>query len=331
VARAELGPRPAVGAIRPGLDPVAVPAAQAAVARAAVLRAAVLEDARSSGLTAGWAWFVVCFPVVGGALVAATIVDKPIFHWLLREDRPVEWAQFAVCSFASAVAVLGTYRLARRRQWAAAVLFGCYAVGLFFLAGEEISWGQRAFAFGEPAGLGSINDQHELTVHNIDVGIPLEQIFEYLETLMSAALMATSLALRGPWARAGRLWAPLNTRTVFRVVSPPLVLIPALAISAVYPWGRFVHVIGRSGAFWSLMEWVELCRYVALAGLAVVVAGGWRTVSRHRRGAPTGSAGRACVPDPTELPLLLIGAACLLLTVVLAVLTWSTGIDPINI
>jgi len=61
------------------------------------------------------------------------------------------------------------------------VLFGCYAVG-------------------EPTELGAINDQHGPTVHDIDVGLPSEQIFEYNETAMSAALMVTSIALRLPQA-----------------------------------------------------------------------------------------------------------------------------------
>ena len=41
------------------------------------------------------------------------------------------------------------------------------AFGLFLLAGEEISWGQRIFHIAEPGALDAINEQHELNLHNI--------------------------------------------------------------------------------------------------------------------------------------------------------------------
>jgi hypothetical protein len=43
------------------------------------------------------------------------------------------------------------------------------AAWFFFMAGEEISWGQRILHIAEPAALGAINDQNELNLHNIAV------------------------------------------------------------------------------------------------------------------------------------------------------------------
>jgi len=81
--------------------------------------------------------------------------------------------------------------------------------------------------------LGAINDQHGPTVHDIDVGLPSEQIFEYSETAMSAALMVTSIALRLPQAPHRQPVCPLLARTARRAISPPPVFVPALAIFAI--------------------------------------------------------------------------------------------------
>jgi hypothetical protein len=42
------------------------------------------------------------------------------------------------------------------------------ALGLFFVAGDEISWGQRLIGFSTPTDLATENLQDEVTVHNIN-------------------------------------------------------------------------------------------------------------------------------------------------------------------
>jgi hypothetical protein len=41
------------------------------------------------------------------------------------------------------------------------------ALGLFFAAGEEISWGQRILGLGTPESLSEVNAQDELNIHNL--------------------------------------------------------------------------------------------------------------------------------------------------------------------
>ena len=47
------------------------------------------------------------------------------------------------------------------------VLYCILASGLFFTAGEEISWGQRLFQFVAPAYFRSHNIQNETNIHNL--------------------------------------------------------------------------------------------------------------------------------------------------------------------
>jgi len=56
-----------------------------------------------------------------------------------------------------------------KTHWIKQLAFLGFAVIAFFGGGEEISWGQRIFHIQEPAALGQINAQGELTVHNIEV------------------------------------------------------------------------------------------------------------------------------------------------------------------
>ncbi|HEV3002107.1 MAG TPA: hypothetical protein VGW75_15300 [Solirubrobacteraceae bacterium] len=60
------------------------------------------------------------------------------------------------------------------------VVLGVLAVGLFFAAGEEISWGQRIFGVDTPESVRAENAQGELNVHNLwAVNGALDTIFQF--------------------------------------------------------------------------------------------------------------------------------------------------------
>lgn len=69
----------------------------------------------------------------------------------------------ALCYFAAAVCVIGVGRATRFRRPAVVLYFAMFV----FVAGEEISWGQRIFGINTPDVLNQINEQRELTLHNI--------------------------------------------------------------------------------------------------------------------------------------------------------------------
>ena len=288
---------------------------------------ATLRDADTAGFSPSWALAVFWLPAVGGLLVAATFVHKPLFYWLLAEDHPVEWTQFGLLVFSTSAAALGAVRMARRGRWLSAALYVMFVLGAFALAGEEISWGQRVFGLGEPAALAAANDQHELNLHNIDAGgLNLDALSDYVSSLLSAALLVLSLAVRLPRGSThppSRFWG----RDYVRAVSPALVFIPALALSAVYSWGQLISAVGGTGAFWGFEEWAEFCRYLSLAGLAAVTTAGSRGPLR------LDSARRAHLrkgPRLLEPALVLFAALSAAVTIVFAVLTIHTGLKPVN-
>jgi hypothetical protein len=293
--------------------------------------AGALEDARLGGFPPRWGRAVFWFPTVGGLLVGATIVHKPLFFWILTEDRPVEWLQFTLLLFATLTAGLGSVRMARQGQWAGACLYLLFTVAVLGLGGEEISWGQRAFGLAPPAALASVNDQRELNLHNVVAdGVDLDALSDDVSSAMSAALLVLALAVRLPVALGGRT-PPLLTLPAVRVISPALVFAPALLFSATFSWLQWVPRIGSTTTFWKYEEWAELCRYLALAGLATE----WAVRYAGRSAVQRGGSGRhvrprlwPAVADPWVIGFLAFSGV---VTVVLAVLSARNNIQIVHV
>ena len=87
---------------------------------------------------------------------------------LLHEDNVVEMLTFVALAAACALAVRLTRDLRRQGQprwiW---VFFALFALGLFVVAMEEISWGQWLFFWKTPEGWKELNRQGETNLHNL--------------------------------------------------------------------------------------------------------------------------------------------------------------------
>ena len=87
----------------------------------------------------------------------------PILRALASEDGPLQYAT-AISYFAAGV--IFTIPMKDRgigRLWLLGLALMC-----FFVAGEEISWGQRLFNISTPSMIENVNVQSELNIHNID-------------------------------------------------------------------------------------------------------------------------------------------------------------------
>jgi len=90
--------------------------------------------------------------------------------WLLEEDHPIE-AATALLFFVAAAMAASLTRTLRKRTVAPWVrqFYRAFAILLFVVAMEEISWGQRLLGFETPAAFRAINGQGETTLHNVGV------------------------------------------------------------------------------------------------------------------------------------------------------------------
>jgi hypothetical protein len=203
--------------------------------------------------------------------VAATAPYRPLFRLLTKEDRILEWLQFAVLVAAAFMAARVAIQLRRSGKVPAAVLWGVFATGCLLIAGEEIAWGQRLLGVETPEALDEINHQGELTGHNIrGVQDAVNLVFVAAGLFGSAGAAFVRSRLR-----------PLPGSTV-DLLTPPLFLISLFVIVAGYKSARLLVFQEARFLVVKYGEYVEAC--LALAFLAF----GWYMLRwlRERETAP---------------------------------------------
>ncbi len=105
--------------------------------------------------------------LVLGAMIAA-LVGKEAYLWYASEDGFAETLQvvcYAAALFYAVRLVMKMGRTGVDRRLIA--LYGLLCLGLVFMVGEELSWGQRIFGWGTPEVLVESNKQAETNLHNI--------------------------------------------------------------------------------------------------------------------------------------------------------------------
>jgi hypothetical protein len=116
--------------------------------------------------TLAWAVFVFPFLFLVFCL-ALKRLPGPVYFLLIQEDHLYENLQFAFY----ALACFWSFRIARRfygsRRAFHAAMYFILAASLFFIAGEEISWGQRIFHYVVNNYFQTHNIQHEINIHNL--------------------------------------------------------------------------------------------------------------------------------------------------------------------
>ncbi len=279
------------------------------------VRAAWHDDARRDRVplwvadTVGWT------PIVGTiGLGVVYLLSRPTYYAVLREDHSVEWLQFALLLFTGLLALLAARRTLRQ-GWLVPVLLLVLALGALGLAGEEISWGQRAFAFGTPEALAAVNQQAEVNVHNVNVGgLRLQRAFKFVSFLLAVAGLVLAWRTRGPGrVLQGRFWEAVAV-PIYTVVGS-LTMIGYWAVIMVAPLNPVVRY----------QEWAEASLYLSLAATAYAIA----TRSLGVVGSGRIDSGRPA-REPRDVAVLVALGVSVALTLVLAALTAYHGIIPLN-
>src|SRR3546814_761167 len=150
-------------------------------------------------------------PVLYVALVAAAkLVGPGGYMALVREDGPVEWATTLAYLLACGFALHLGLRLRRRAAPVLPflpVLYVLLACGLFVVAMEEISWGQRLMGIETPETVASTNVKGELNFHNHE-DFPLELAFAIVGFYGAFARFLVPPALKRRYRVATELLTP---------------------------------------------------------------------------------------------------------------------------
>jgi hypothetical protein len=116
-----------------------------------------------------WQNIVFGFPV--GLFAAMALIwtwPQDVFLQLVKEDNLVENAQVSTLLTGFMAALFLSKNFLEKKLLIMGGLFLIVSVVLFFIAGDEMSWGQRLLGLKTPSELGQNNLQEEITVHNIN-------------------------------------------------------------------------------------------------------------------------------------------------------------------
>jgi len=224
---------------------------------------------------------VVVVPVAVAAFgLVAGLTDH--WGWYAYEDGPVENLQVVILLGASLIAAIVARKSLARGETSIAVLYAGLAVALFFVAGEEISWGQRLFGFHAPADYAQRNLQGETTVHNLSL---FTRLFHLSELAIGVAGTVLPFV---PWPAVVR---QRYGRLIERIV-PPAVLIPYFALPGAWRVFRYLHPEPHPASW--IARYPEVMELLLYSGAFLFVALQLRALSTTRR---------APVLAPTQAPL----------------------------
>ncbi len=150
--------------------------------------------------------------------------DLHPYFW--GEGKVVETTQFIILIFAFVQSLSVSWRSAVLEQkMVVRIFYLAFGLGMLFIAGEEVAWGQQFLNFKTPDFLQAFNSQNELTFHNL------------------GALQAQSDSLNLLFAVAGCLGIYLTFRGKISKIKVPLPLIPwiglILALALFGIWFQF--------------------------------------------------------------------------------------------
>ncbi len=147
------------------------------------------------------------------------------YIWATYEDLIGEWTQFWLFVLTCLVSTRLVFMKTRYRK-----TFALLALCTFYVAMEEISWGQRLFDFPTPDLFKRHNLQSETNLHNLVTGPYSTVLKASIAYILTAGLagfgLVYPLLLRGGWRPAKWLDAK-------GLAAPPLALAPFFVVAAV--------------------------------------------------------------------------------------------------
>lgn len=229
-----------------------------------------IEEAKTWGVTRQVMGIILVTPF-GIALmgVLTALMGKDAYKWFTREDGFAESLQ-VIFYFAAFISCLVITRWQwKHNQRLVAVLYTALCLGLFFITGEELSWGQRIIGWETSPSFAAINKQGETNLHNIyGVGAT----FKWVQMLVGAYGAILPLAVL-------RWGVPERFRNLVSWVIPPLALIPYFFF--LFVWRLFRNFFEVPERFYFVIaEYNEVMELVLAAGLLLFMVYQLRRLKR---------------------------------------------------
>ncbi len=135
-----------------------------------------------------------------------------------------------------------------RRQPLLWIWLALAALGSFYIAGEEASWGQNYLGWATPEGWQALNDQNETNLHNTSSWLDQKP-----RTLLELGVIVGGIVI----PLAALRW-PAIRRTRLAIILPPLLCLPSAAIAeAVRISGRALDALAPGTALFERASEVQ--------------------------------------------------------------------------
>jgi hypothetical protein len=232
------------------------------------------RDAEAWGLTPRQALILALFPIAATLAFLGTVPFPGLFRWVIDEDSLLETLQFVLILATTLLSAWISGRLIRTQRLGLGTLYVLLTLATFFIAGEEISWGQRIFGWQTPEGLKEINAQQEISVHNI---------YGFHQRFIYAVMLGGMYGAVAPLVRSAFSARQPRSNLSYLLI-PPLCLVPAFFMPFGYRLYRLLFLPNLShsrgyGVFviTEFNELTELCLYFGLVVFA------WLNLRRLRQ------------------------------------------------
>jgi hypothetical protein len=171
-------------------------------------------------------------PAIILSLLSIRLTQQNLSEFIIQEDGPVEYstvlASLAISLFGGLILSKIKARKTNSQYKNFLVVAFCLVAVVFgiFIAGEEISWGQRIFNIQTPEKLKEINNQDETTIHNIEQNTDIFRYFTLfagvhgaISWLIIHGLKKTQLIPK-KIINSFQLWVPPSYTVTWFVLTP---------------------------------------------------------------------------------------------------------------
>lgn len=195
--------------------------------------------------------------LIGGG---TALISKDAYKWFTGEDRFAETMQVLFYSLAFLLSLVITYQQWRAGEKLIAFLYLGLSLAIFFLIGEELSWGQRIFGWETSETFASANKQDETNLHNIHgVGAT----FKWMQLLVGAyGTLLPLVVLR--WS------APDRFQKMISMVIPHYTLIPYFLL--LFVWRIYRNFFeAPTKYYFAIAEYNEVMELILSIGLFLFI------------------------------------------------------------
>lgn len=197
-------------------------------------------------------WLVVPLLFILGQIGIELFVPDARLPSLHSEGGPHETLQSIVLLIAFLIALCALWRIDWATQKPQGLWFALAAVCIFYVSGEEISWGQHIVNWDTPSYWANFNDQNETNLHNTSAWLDQKPRLILFIGIVAGGLLVPAL----------RRWKPYALPARFAEIYPSNILVvPALGVALPYLVQEIAEHFIHAGVFTRVSELQELYMY----------------------------------------------------------------------